>query len=451
VVRDGSAVEVNPRPVVGALGVFSVAVVFHLGVVLLVHGGGGDQPLFPDARGYEAVSLTIADLWRGGRWLSLSDLASLTGSELWGYPVLMALCRVLTGGGWLAAKLLLAVLSAMAAPAAYGLAVVSGRGHRRGTVAGLAVGASPSLLLWDSWGLKDGLLVSLVLCVLFVQTRVRFSFACVVALIGTQTCLYLRPAAGLFLLVALLARVRFRRGYLLGLGILLVGATTFFLARSTVLFHLIETLQVKDGTALGFTGGYGSTNLLSHPEYFGTFLFGPFPWAFGPETAVPERLLYPGTMVWIMSLALVPSALRGAWADARGIGRSVILGSMTYAAMYLLTFGGAFYRQRSLLECAVVLLVVLYIPLSLHEAAVRVFIWLGAVAGFATLQSDDLAPTPQTKAILLVVMCLGVTLSIVANSLAGITRLTRRHRPVGTGRPYRRWRRDGGRSREFRL
>ncbi|MCX4585388.1 hypothetical protein [Streptomyces sp. NBC_01481] len=406
----------------GALAVFTAAAVLHVGVVVVVHSHTNGDALFPDARGYRTASDMIAAAWRSGSPLESRNLSGLVGSEVWGYPAIMALCRLLTGGGWLAAKTVLALLAATGAVAAYGLALTSGRGRKRAAAAGLMVGASPSLLLWDAWGLKDGLITSIVLWSLLVQTRARFSLACVSTMLSIYTCLYLRPAAALFLGVALLARVRFRREYLAGSLVLIGAAAVFILPRLMTLFGLVDSLEVHDGTRLAFGGGYGSQNLLNHPQYLVTLLLGPFPWEFGPETAVPERWLYLGTVIWIASLFLGPTALRKAWADTAGVGRAAVLGASAYAAAYIATFGGAFYRQRSLLECMLLILVVLYLPLSPARAMMRIHVWLAAIAAVAVVHSPHLTPTTWSKYLAVYVLGLAVPLALMYGLRSGAAR-----------------------------
>jgi hypothetical protein len=397
----------------GALAVFMAAAVLHVGVVLLVHSQTNGYALSPDAQGYKSTSEVIAAAWRSGSPLETRNLSGLVGSEVWGYPAIMALCRLVTGGGWLAAKTVLALLAATGAVAAYGLAIASGRGRKRAAVVGLMVGASPSLLLWDAWGLKDGLIASLVLWSLLVQTRMRFSLACVSTMLSIYACLYLRPAAALFLAVALLARARFRREFLVSSLVVAAAAALFILPRLTMLFGLVDSLEVHDGTRLGFTGGYGSENLLDHPQYLVALLLGPFPWEFGPETAVPERWLYLGTTIWIAFLALAPTVFRRAWADTTGVGRAAVLGSLAYAAAYMATFGGAFYRQRSLLECMLIILVVLYLPLSPARAMMRIHPWLAFVAGVGVVYGPHLTPTMWSKWLAVFVMSLAVPLTFM--------------------------------------
>ncbi|MBT2392546.1 hypothetical protein J7E87_24730 [Streptomyces sp. ISL-1] len=420
----------SPRPgsLWGALAVFAAAAVLHVGVVLVVHSQTNGDALFPDAQGYKSASDMIAVAWRNGSPLETRSLSGLVGSAVWGYPAIMALCRLLTGGGWLAAKTVLALFAATGAVAAYGLALMSGRGRKRAAAVGLMVGASPSLLLWDAWGLKDGLITSLVLWSLLVQTRARFSIACVSTLLSIHACLYLRPAAALFLGVALLARVRFRREYLAGSLIVVGAAALFILPRLTTLFGLVDSLEVRGGTRLGFTGGYGSENLLNHPQYLVTLLLGPFPWEFGPETAVPERWLYLGTIIWIASLSLAPTALRRAWADTSGVGRAAVLGMSAYAAAYIATFGGAFYRQRSLLECVLIILVVLYLPLSPARAMMRIHVWLAGIAAVAVVHNPHLTPTIWSKWLAVCVIGLVVPLAFVHGLRQGAARRFRERR-----------------------
>ncbi|MFF3247488.1 hypothetical protein ACFYWY_28055 [Streptomyces sp. NPDC002870] len=406
----------------GALAVFTVAAVLHVCVVLVVHSQTNGYALFPDARGYDSTSNAIAAAWRSGSRLEARDLSGLAGSAVWGYPAIMALCRVMTGGGWLAAKTVLALLAATGAVAAYGLAIASGRGRKRAVVVGVMVGTSPSLLLWDAWGLKDGLITTFVLWSLLVQTRARFSLTCVTTMLSIYACMYLRPAAALFLAVALLARVRFRREYLAGCLIVVGAAALFVLPHLMMLLGLVDSLEVEDGTRLGFVGGYGSQNLLAHPQYLVTLLLGPFPWEFGPGTAVPGRWLYLGTIIWIASLVLAPTVLRRAWADTTGIGRAAVLGSAAYAAVYMATFGGAFYRQRSLLECMLIILVVLYLPLSPAEAMTRIHVWLALVAGVAVVHSPHLTPTMWGKWLAVCVIVLTVLLTFMFSLRQGAAR-----------------------------
>ncbi|MBT2364579.1 hypothetical protein J7E88_04390 [Streptomyces sp. ISL-10] len=408
--------------------VFAVAALLHVCVVLLVHSQTYGHALFPDAWGYELASDRIVMAWRGDSPLETRSLSSLVGSAMWGYPAIIAVCRFVTDGGWLAAKTVLALLAATGAVAAYKLALVSGRGLKRATAAGLLVGTSPSLLLWDAWGLKDGLLTSLVLWSLLFQVRARFSLACVATVLSICTCLYIRPATALLLAAALLARARFRREYLLG-SLIIAGATAvFILPRLLPLIGLLDVLEIKEGTPLDFTGGYGSQNLLSNPQYLVTLLLGPFPWMYGPGTASPERWLYLGTVIWIASLALAPTALRKAWADTTGVGRAAVVGASAYAAMYIATFGSSFYRQRSLLECMLLLLVVLYLPLSPARAMMRVHVWLGLIAAVAVVHSPHLTPTPWSKWLAVGAMGLALTVVLVYGFRQGAAHRPRDHR-----------------------
>ena len=397
------------------LGIFCLAALLRLFVVWLVHDSTQGQPLFPDAQGYDAASATIADGIRSGGIPSPHDLAGIVGSQVWGYPAVMALAKVMSSGGWLSAKLLLALIGASSAPAAYLLAHASGTTSRRALSVGLLIAASPSLILFDAWGLKDALVVSILLWSLLVIVKARFWVACIATLISVQTLLYVRPIAALFVLAALLVRVRVRSRYFAGGVLLAVGCAYVVLPRIAALADLSRSLRIDSSTGFGFTGGPEATNLLTHPQYIATFLFGPYPWAYGPGTQGPQRWLYLGTTVWIAILVLAPASIRAAWRDSRGMGRPLIAGSVTYGLLYLVSFGGAFYRQRSILETTLLLLVVVYMPASRAAIASRLSMWLAFVAALALLQSNDLSPTLTSKVIILAVLValVGVTLGPV--------------------------------------
>jgi len=292
------------------------------------------------------------------------------------------------------------------------------------------VAASPTLLLWDAWGLKDGLIAALALWTLLIQTRAPFWIAALGTLASVQACLYLRPATAVFLAVALVSRIRPRRGQLIGLLAAVGGFAAFVLPRLSALLRVVGSLAVQDGTPLQFSGGYGPHNLLDHPQYLVDILLGPFPWDFGSRSAGPERWLYPGTFLWIAALALAPGMARRAWRDRSG--RAMLLACLAYAATYLDTFGAAFYRQRSLLECMLILLIIMYPPFSPVAALKRVQAWLGLVACFAVLQSSDLTPTTSDKALVALVASSAVLLAIASSPLNRVNPTTR-HR----GRPWR--------------
>lgn len=411
----------SPRsPLLGALAVFAAAAVLHVGVVLVVHQQTHGVAQFPDARGYDAASTTLVAAWNRGIEFGTTEMANWSGSQLWGYEALMALGKTMTGGGWLEAKMLLALMAASGAAAAYGLGIASGCGRKRAVIAGFVVGVSPNLLLWDAWGLKEGLITSLVLWTLLLQARARFTLACVGTLLSIQACLYMRPPTALFLAVALLVRARLRRTHLVGWLIIAGAAAVFVVPRATILLSFVDHLEVAAGVPLEFKGGYGSRNLLTNPQYFAVCIFDPFPWSFEAETAGPTRWLCLGTIIWIASLALASVSLRKAWADTTGIGRPVVLASIFYAVTYIVTFGATFYRQRSLLECMLIILVALYLPLSPAAAMMRIHVWLAVVACVAVVHSPHLTPTMWSKWLAVCVMSLAVSLAFMSSLRRGV-------------------------------
>jgi hypothetical protein len=397
----------------GPIAMFLIAAALHLLVVWLVHDGTDGQALYPDAMAYDARSDVIAQVLRSGHLLAPREFAQYTGSEFWGYPSLMAAAKVLTSGGWLAAKLALALLGASAAPAAYLLVEASKSTAHRARAAGWLVAASPSLVAFDAWGLKDGLVVAILLWALVAIVKAPFGLACLVTIGTAQTMLYVRPIGAVFVVAALLTRAQFRARYVVGGAFLAVGALYYLLPRFTLLIGLAKGQTIDATTQFGFAGGAEATSLYAHPQYIATFLFGPFPWAYGPGSGGAQRWLYLGTVVWIATLALAWRSIRIAWQDREGVGRALVAGAATYAMLYLGSFGGAFYRQRAVLECALLILVISYSPLSPGKALYRVSIWFGVVSCIALLQSPDLMPTPAAKAAFAVVLAVLIPAALV--------------------------------------
>lgn len=378
-----------------ALALYFVAALSHVFIVLVVHSYAGG-PLGPDAAGYDVTSAHLAGLWRSG--VSLADIrpAAVAGTEVWGFHFVIAAGRYLTGGGWLAGKVVVALIAASAAPAAYLLVASVEGSEKMARTAGAAVAMSPTLLFWNSVGLKDGLVVAVLLWVLVAQRHRSLIFAAFVTVVGIQACLYLRPAAAVALGAALFPRVpRWAPRSVTALFVLAVAATAIVLPRIDTLASLIPSLSIHEGQPLSFGGGPREAGWASAPAQVASSLFGPFPWAYGEGTAVPERWLYIGTTVWIALVGLALPSLRAAWRDTAG--RPLVLAMAAYALVYLTSFGGAFYRQRSVVEVILLIIVVRWWPLARSAMAPRVAIWMGGVAAFAILQSSDLTPTPVVK------------------------------------------------------
>jgi len=383
-------------------------------VVIFVHLNTNGHPLAPDAWGYQEKSNFIAAAWAGGHPLSPAELAALTGTQQWGFNWTMAVARQVGGGSWLAAKLVIGLIAASAGPAAYLLVKSYSPDSRRAIIAGLGIAASPSLLYWDASGLKDGLIVAIVLWIVVVQVRTPPLIAVIVSLAGMQALLYVRPPAALFVLAGLAALFLHRRAALLipAAAVAAIGATILIAPRAHTLLQLSGSLMIDPTTPLSWGGGTESTSLLLHPQHLGWFFFGPFPWSYGEGTDVPDRWLYIGTTIWIATLALVLPSIKVAWRDTTGPGRALVLAVSAYLLVYLGAFGGGFYRQRSLIEAAVLILVVCYCPLSPRVALDRVLMWLAVVAAFAMLQSPDLTPSLNDKAIAGLLLVVGAAFSL---------------------------------------
>ena len=137
----------------------------------------------------------------------------------------------------------------------------------------------------------------------------------------------------------------------------------------------------------------------------------------GPEPS-EERLkaLLPGSQV--LSVQRTSLNIR----TTAGVGRAAVLGASAYAAAYIATFGGAFYRQRSLLECMLLILVVLYLPLSPARAMMRIHVWLAAIAAVAVVHSPHLAPATWSKYLAVCVMALAVPLAFMYGLRRGAAR-----------------------------
>ena len=104
-------------------------------------------------------------------------------------------------------------------------------------------------------------------------------------------------------------------------------------------------------------------------------------------------------------------------------GRSAaVLGSSAYAAAYMVGFRRTFYRQRSLLECMLIILVVLYLPLSPAGAMMRIHVWLAVIAAVAVVHSPHLTPTMWSKWLAVCVMGLAVLLAFMYGLRRGAAR-----------------------------
>lgn len=338
----------------------------------LIYSKGLQAFLGADAGTYDIFGNLLLQSWTGqvdasGPWFERITSAQTSG---WGMYYYVAGIYYLIGQNPFAIQLINGALGAVACFVAYKIAMIIYPSQRVARLAALFTAFSPSLILWSSQLLKDGLIVlTLCLCMLFtLKLRDRFDGRSFVLLLISLFCLYsLRNYAAYILFIAmtgtlLFAAKKFSPVRILQGGILIVllGTSLAYFAGGDVQqiaersFDLKRIQNARVWGAQAAESGYGGDVDITEPEAAIGFLpvgisyvlLAPFPWMI---TNLRQLITLPELVIW---WALIPMLLKGLWHSMRHRLResfSMIVFSISLTVAYALyqTNVGTAYRHRA--------------------------------------------------------------------------------------------------------
>src|SRR5947209_2990837 len=326
-----------------------------------------------DAYTYDIFGNALLKVWQGDKsynYLVNMFVGSAAGSG-WGMLYMVASVYGIAGRNMLAVQFFNSVLGAATAPVIFLCAQHIYRNHRVSRIAALAAAFYPSLVLWSSQGLKDGLIVFClaisILATLHLSEKVTISsllmlLGALLALLSLRFYIfYMMVAAnvGAFLIGMRQASARsiaqqFVVILTLGLALTYLGV----LRTAGLQFETYGNLEMLQNSRLDLqqtaNSGFGkdvdlsttSGALSTIPSGLAYLLFAPFPWhlsSLRPSITLPEMV------IWWVSFPLL---VLGLWFTIKYRLRQT-LPILIFTIMLTLAYSmfqgnvGTAYRQRS--------------------------------------------------------------------------------------------------------
>jgi hypothetical protein len=353
------------------LKIFLTALILRVLLAIIINIYSLQEFFGPDALFYDYLGNSLSQYWQGlipGTWGDVIKATDRTQSG-WGMNYIIGSIYFAVGQNPLAAQFFCAVIGSATAPVTYLCAREIFSNKKVSRITGWIVALCPSLIIWSSQALKDGLIVFFlvlsVLTVIQLQKKLNYlSFALLMfALFGIIS---LRFYIFYMLIVAIVGcfaigkplnpvSVLRRAAVLLFLGLALssVGATK---EGDLSKFNLDKVQQTRNDLARG-NAGFGreldvSTTegaITALPVGFSYLMLAPFPWQM---TNLRQAITLPEMLLWWASL---PFLGMGLWYTIKHRLRTsiaVLLFTMMLTIAYSLYQGnvGTAYRQRAQIQ-----------------------------------------------------------------------------------------------------
>jgi len=354
------------------LRLFILGVLIRIAVGTVIFVGHYEEFFGGDANTYDSYGVSLGAAWHGDKYnLGRYQSFAASGASAWGMLYLVAGVYELLGRNMLAVQLINASVGASTAIVVYNTADRLFSNQRVSRLAGFLVCFFPSLVLWSSQALKDGIIVLVLALAIYCTLRLLEKISIGYVLVMT-TCL-----------LSLLT-LRFYTFYMMSAavgGSLLIGGKTLdtqsFMRRfaAVVAIGLVFTyfgivqyagtqiekygnLQVvqlsrKDQARSADSGFLTDVDvqttsgaLTAIPIGLLYLLLAPFPWQFG---SLRQSIALPEMVIWWFSCPLLVLGLwYGMKHRLREVAPIVIFTTMLTLA-YSLVQGnvGTAYRQRS--------------------------------------------------------------------------------------------------------
>ncbi|MDQ3713333.1 MAG: glycosyltransferase family 39 protein [Acidobacteriota bacterium] len=328
-----------------------------------------------DSVQYDILGNTLANYWWGTNVIGDAYLnrAVGIGSPGWGMNYLIGAIYFLVGRNPFAAQLFITVFGAFTSVLIYICSKKIFNNQRVAKIAALTVALCPSLIIWSSNILKDGLIIFLLALVmvniLFLMEKLRYEhlFMLVLAMCGI---LFLRFY--IFYMVAVSVGGSFLVGtsnsvksiigrtfaiVVIGISLTYFGAVNLATADFETYGNLERVQISRDYLASSANSGYGSDTdvsttgaaILALPLGFVYLMLAPFPWQ---VSSFRQAITLPEMMVWWAS---IPLLVTGLWYTIKHRLRNaiaVLLFTLMLTISYSLFQGnvGTAYRQRAQIQ-----------------------------------------------------------------------------------------------------
>src|SRR5687767_9177784 len=351
---------------------FTLAVVVRIIVATVIHLGNLQEFFGGDANTYHIFGESLNMSWHGdayhaGRYAGFIQ----SGVGAWGMLYVVAVVYEVLGGNMFAVQLINASVGASTAIVVYYVAQSLFANSRVSKLAALLVAFFPSLILWSSQALKDGLIImALALCILAtlrLMEKITIPYlvvmaVCLAALLSLRFYIFYMMAAavgGSFVIGMKSADARSFVQRFVAIAVIGMAFTWFGVIRfAAVQFERYGNLQMiqmsRMDQARNAESGFGKDVDVGTTEGALTvipigllyLLFAPFPWQLA---SLRQSIALPEMLIW---WAAFPLLVLGWWYAVKHRLRQVapiVLFTTMLTLAYAVFQGnvGTAYRQRS--------------------------------------------------------------------------------------------------------
>jgi 4-amino-4-deoxy-L-arabinose transferase-like glycosyltransferase len=351
--------------------VFTLAVLVRIIIATVIFVGGMENFFGGDANTYDIFGNSLWQSWHGDAYHTARYQGFIkSGASAWGMVYLVAGVYEVIGENRFAIQLINAAVGAATAVVVYYAAQTLFSNTRVSRVAAVLVAFFPSMILWTSQALKDGLIILAlalaILATLRLMEKITIGYvlvltACLLALLSLRFYIFYMMAAavaGSFIMgmKAMNAQnflQRFVAVAAIGMaftwfGVLRYAGTQFERYGNLHMIQMSRMDQANAGSGFGKDVDVGTTEgaLSAIPIGLVYLLFAPFPW---DMATLRQSITLPEMVVW---WAAFPLLVLGLWFALkhrlRQVAPIVIFTTMLTLAYSLFQGNvGTAYRQRS--------------------------------------------------------------------------------------------------------
>ncbi len=350
---------------------FILALLARIIVATLIFVGGKEEFFGGDANTYHIFGRSLVLSWHGDAYHTTKYQGYISsGASAWGMLYVVAAVYEVVGENIFAVQLLNAAVGAATAIVVYYAAQTLFNNTRVSRVAAVLVAFFPSLILWSSQALKDGLIIMALALSIFatlkLMERITVGYLvvlglCLASLLSLRFYIFYMMAAAVFGSFILGARTMNAQSFIqrfIAVGVIGLAFTWFGVLRYAgtqfTRYGNLRTIQMSRLDQSGAGSGFGKDvdvgttegALTAIPVGLVYLLFAPFPW---DMATLRQSITLPEMLVW---WAAFPLLVLGLWYALkhrlRHVAPIVIFTTMLTLAYSLFQGNvGTAYRQRS--------------------------------------------------------------------------------------------------------
>ncbi len=350
---------------------FVLALVVRMILAVVIYVGHMEEFFGGDANTYDVFGQSLVEAWHGNEYHQAKyESFVMSGATAWGMIYLVAAVYEVVGANILAIQLVNAAIGAATAIVVYHAAQTLFANKRVSQLAAILVAFFPSLILWSSQALKDGLIIMALALAILATLRLmeKVTATYVVVLIGCLIALFSLRFYIFYMMCAAVAGSFFlgmkslsAQGFIqrfIAVGVIGLAFTWFGVLQSAGMqferYANLKSIQNSREDQAAAGSGFmkdvdvqtteGALTVI--PVGLLYLMFAPFPWQF---TTLRQIITLPEMIIWWLAFPLL---VLGLWYSVkhrlRQVSPIIIFTSMLTLAYSLFQGNvGTAYRQRS--------------------------------------------------------------------------------------------------------